>query len=216
MSPDTGRRDGGRHGGRQKDDRLVHRRTASPAAPFEAEYLSSGGNAAGMIVYAVRPPDGLVVKVNPLGSAKHTEIVVNGAVEYRCTSPGTGPARWTCQQLDKASAAAQNRIFAIYTAAHWASYLKAVALAAGAEVAAHTMPAAGPGMTGEGARDGRMNCIDFRPAGATGFSGICAAAPGVVGSVILCTGPTSFLLESYDPAPPATLFQVPPGARITG
>jgi hypothetical protein len=188
---------------------------AGAATPFEAKYLISGKRAA-EIVYAIRPPDGLLIKVTSVGRGKRTQILANGAGEYRCQSPGTGPARWTCQRLGRASAAAQNKAFAVYTAGHWAAYLKTVALAAGTMVTTPPMPAAGSGMTSEGARDARANCISFRPAGATGFSVICAAAPGVLGSVILCTGPTSFLLESYGPAPPATLFQVPPGARITG
>jgi hypothetical protein len=141
--------------------------------------------------------------------------VVNGSGEFLCIQRGTGQARWTCQQLSQASAAAENKTFAIYTAAHWAAYLKTVALAAGTEVTMPAMPAAGSGMTSEGARDAQANCISFRAAGATGFSVICATAPGVLGSVVPCTGPTSFLLQSYNPAPPASLFQLPPGAKVT-
>jgi len=197
--------------------RMITKLQAVAATPFEAEYMV-GGMDPPVIVYAVRPPDGLLVKVTTFGvKGRRIQFVVNGSGSYLCRSPGTGPARWTCQQLDRAGVAAQQRVFGVYTAAHWAAYLKTVRLAAGTKattVRAHALPT-----IGTGARDDRMSCIDFRPAGApAGFRGIrtiCAAASGVLGSVMGCHGPT-IVMGRYITSPPASLFQLPPGAKIIG
>jgi hypothetical protein len=193
---------------------------ARAVTPFEATYLSFGKVPAD-IVYAVRPPDGLLFRDNTVvaGKTRHTQIVVNGSGEYRCVQRGTGHAQWTCRQLGRASAAAQNKTFAVYTAAHWAAYLKTVALAAGAKVTTVTQPANTVPMIGRAARDKEMDCLGFRPAGApAGFAGlrsICAAAPGILGSVFGCSGP-GIVLHWYITSPPASLFQLPPGARVIG
>lgn len=42
---------------------------------------------------------------------------------------------------------------------------------------------------------------------------VCIAAPGVLGMVTFHA--ISFFIESYDPSPPASLFRLPPGAKIT-
>ena len=173
--------------------RIIAKLQAAAATPFEAEYMV-GGMDPPSIVYAVRPPGGLLVKVTKFGvKGRRIQFVVNGSGSYLCRSPAVGPARWTCQQLDRAGVAAQQQIFGVYTAAHWAAYLKTVRLAAGTKATttrAYALPT-----IGKGARDDRMSCIDFRPAGApAGFRGIrtiCAAAPGVLGSVMGCHGPPS-------------------------
>jgi len=193
---------------------------AGAGTPFEATYLSFGKVPAD-IVYAVRPPDGLLFRDNTLagGKARRTQIVVNGSGEYRCVQRGTGHARWTCRQLGRASAAAQNKTFAVYTAAHWAAYLKTVALTPGAKVFTFTQSANTAPMIGEGTRVDGMDCLSFRPPGAAaGFAGlrsICAAAPGILGSVFGCSGP-GILLHRYITSPPASLFRLPPGAKVIG
>ena len=194
-------------------DAFIATLQARAAMPFEAKYLASG-KADPEIVYAARP-GGLLFAETGLGrKVRRTELVVNGSGEYLCKS--SGHARWTCQQLGRAGAAVQNKTFGVYTAAHWAAYLKAVAFAAGAKVSTFTSRAVVPGLTGKDARHVvGMHCLNVRPPGRVDANMICAAAPGVLGPVVLCTGPTSFLLESYDPAPPASLFRLPPGARVT-
>jgi len=77
------------------------------------------------------------------------------------------------------------------------------------------MPANQPPTVRKDARGEGMSCLGFRAAG-TGISSVCAAAPGILGSVILCQGPTSFLMEWYVTSPAASLFQLPPGAKIIG
>jgi hypothetical protein len=183
-----------------------------PGAPtsFEAEYLPAGRTAR-KIVYAVGRSGELLFQDTALLSGRGRQLVLTASGDYLCRSPGH--ARWACQQLDQASAAAQRKAFAVYTAPHWAAYLKTVAFAAGARAA--TFRSANMPRIGKAAPDDGTNCIDVRPAGAVGFNVICAAAPGVLGSVVLCTGRTSFLLESYEPAPPASLFRLPPGATVT-
>src|SRR5215472_5011345 len=58
---------------------------AGAATPFEATYIGFGKVPAD-IVYAVRPPDGLLFRDSTLagGEARRTEIVANGSGEYRC------------------------------------------------------------------------------------------------------------------------------------
>jgi hypothetical protein len=166
------------------------------ATSFEAEYIKAGRK----IVYAVRPPGDLLFRDTALVRGKGRQIVVNGSGEYLCRSPGH--ARWACQKLDQASAAVRNKVFAIYTAAHWAAFLEAYAPAAGANSATFTTSLNVAG----------MRCLDFSPPGTHGIDVVCTVAPGVLGLVTYHT--TSFMMESFDPSPPASLFMLPPGAKI--
>jgi hypothetical protein len=186
---------------------------AHAATPFEAKYLFGAGKVPATIVYAVRPPDGLLFAESPMSGKNRTQIVVNGSGEYRCIRP-VGQAQWVCQRLSEASAATQNKTFAIYTAAYWASYLKQVARGAMAKITTFTMPPNAPPWIRERIRDAAMNCIGFRAA-KSGISTVCAAAPGILGSVLLCRG-HSFPMEWYKTSPPASLFRLPPGARVIG
>jgi hypothetical protein len=196
-------------------DGFIAKLQAGAATPFEAEYAYFGKRPA-MIVYAVRPPDGLLFEVIPLaGTGRRTQLVANGSGEYRCAQRGTGHAPWTCQQLSKASAAAQNKSFGIYTAAHWAAYLKTVTLATGAKVTTFTAPPNMAPIIGKGNPVAGMKCIGFRTAGLTGGSTICAAAPGILGSVVGCVN-TSIVMHRYITSPPASLFRLPPGAKVIG
>lgn len=187
---------------------------ASPAKPFEVKYLLAGlirAKGPDMAVYAVRPPDGLLFsETSLLGGGRR--IVVNGSGEYRCVQRGTGHGPWTCQQLSEASAATQARKFAVYTAAHWAAYLKKAAFAAGAKATTFTQPADAPPTVRKDARGEGMNCLGFR-ASRSGISTVCAAAPGILGSVLNCRG-ASFAMEWYITSPPASLFQLPSGAKV--
>jgi len=185
---------------------------AHAAAPFEAKYLFGADKVPAVIVYAIRPPDVLFSESPMDVNAPRTRIVVNGSGEFRCIQRGTGQAQWTCRQLSKAGAAAQNKNFAVYTAAYWATYLKKVARAA-TKITRFTMRPDAPPTIVKRARAGGMDCIGFR-AGSSGISTICAAAPGILGSVILCRGP-GFPMEWYSTSPPASLFQLPPGAKVT-
>src|SRR6516162_1667528 len=82
--------------------RIIAKLQAAAATPFEAEYMV-GGMDPPSIVYAVRPPGGLLVKVTKFGvKGRRIQFVVNGSGSYLCRSPAVGPARWTCQQLDRA------------------------------------------------------------------------------------------------------------------
>jgi len=176
------------------------------ATAFEARYATTGG-APATIVYAVQPPKGLLFKRNSTGGGDGSEIVVNGSGEYVCSPPGSGRARWTCQKLGKASAAVQNQIFGLYTPAHWVAFLKTFALAAGFagdKVSTSTRTVNGFS----------MHCVDFRAAGVHGVSTICTTAQGILGYVKVAGDSTSFRIKSYTTSPPASLFRLPPGAKI--
>jgi len=187
--------------GRAAVDSFLAELQPGTAAPFEAQYLTTGRTSR-KIVYAVRPPGELMFQDTGLLSGRGREIVVNGSGEYLCVTPGH--RRWTCQRLDRASAAAQHKTFDVYTPAHWAAFLKAYVPAAGAKVTTFTTSAHVAGMT----------CLDFSPPGTHGIDVVCVAAPGVLGLVTFHA--TGFMIESLDPSPPASLFGLPPGAKLTG
>ncbi len=182
------------------------------AAPFEAKYVTTG-SAPATIVYAVQPPDALLFKETSStgGSAlPSTEVVVNSAGEFACAPPGSAPgagSRWTCQKLGKSSAAVHNKIFDFYTPAHWVAFLNTFALAAG--LAGDKVSTSTRTVNGF-----RMSCVDFRASGIPGTSTICSTAQGILGYVKVAGDSTSFQLKSYTSAPPASLFRLPPGAKI--
>jgi hypothetical protein len=180
------------------------------ATPFEAKYVTTG-SAPATIVYAVRPPKGLLFKDSSTSGGTGlpgTEIVVNGSGEYVCTPPGSRHARWTCQKLGKASAAVQNKIFDFYTPSHWVAFLRTFALAAG--FAGDKVSTSTTTVNGF-----NMSCVDFRASGIPGTSMICTTAQGVLGYVKVADDSTSFQIKSYTTSPAASLFRLPAGAKVT-
>jgi outer membrane murein-binding lipoprotein Lpp len=188
-------------------DAFTAKLQSGEATAFEAKYATTG-SAPATIVYAVQPPAGLLFKSSSTGGGNGTEIVVNGSGEYVCSPPGSGHTRWTCQKLGKASATVQNQIFSFYTPAHWVAFLKTFALAAGFagdKVSTSTRTVNGFS----------MSCVDFRAAGVHGVSAICTTSRGILGYVKVAGDSTRFQIKSYTTSPPASLFQLPPGAKIT-
>jgi len=90
-------------GGQAVIDSFTARLRRGAATPYEAQYFTAG-RASRRIVYAVRPPGELLFRDTALVSGKGREIVLNGSGEYLCRSPGH--ARWACERLGKAGAAA--------------------------------------------------------------------------------------------------------------
>jgi hypothetical protein len=110
--------------------------------------------------------------------------------------------------LGATSAAAENQIFDLYTPNHWISFLKDFSLAAGIagdKVTSSTMTVNGFA----------MQCVDFVTPGVTGTSTICTTAQGILGYVKVASDATSFEITNYSASPPASLFQLPPGAKVT-
>jgi hypothetical protein len=60
-----------------------------------------------------------------------------------------------------------------------------------------------------------MQCVDFRAPGVQGTSTICTTAQGILGYVKVAPNPASFEITAYSTSPPASLFRLPPGAKIT-
>jgi hypothetical protein len=181
------------------------------ATPFEVQYVTAGRTSR-KIVYAVRPPGELMFRDTALVSGNGIQIVANGSGEYLCQSPGH--TRWACQKLDQAGAAVQNKIFDAYSAAYWATFLRAFASAPGFaryHVSTFTTMTTLPRRASAGVAG--PNCLDFSPLGTQGIDVVCVAAPGVLGMVTFHA--ISFIIESYDSSPPAALFRPPPGAKIT-
>jgi hypothetical protein len=175
---------------------------------FEATYVTTG-SAPSTVVYAVRPPGSLLFSAAPSGSGSPlntARVIMNLSGAYACTrAPGAG---WVCDKLAKSSAAAQKKVLDFYTPAHWVAFLTELALTAGFagdKISRSTMT--GNGFT--------MQCVDLRATGVAGTSKICAIGQHLLGYVQVASVSTSFEIKSYSGSPPAALFDLPAGAKIT-
>ena len=178
---------------------------SAAATPFAATYVTTG-SAPATIVYAVQPPPGVAFDDTPSGGTGDTtpvHIVVNSSGEFSCTQPsvtgGGSGAQWACQKLGTAD---------VYTPAHWVSFLREFALAAGLagdKVSSSTMTVNGFAMT----------CVDLVAPGVAGTSTICTTAQGILGYVNVAADPVSFEIEKFSTSPASSLFALPPGATIT-
>ncbi len=178
------------------------------ASAFEATYVTTG-SAPATIVYAVRPPTGVAFNETPSGGSATAPVhlLVNAAGEFACTQPSSDP-QWTCRKLGIASAATENKIFDLYTPAHWIGFLKGFSLAAG--LAGDKVTSSSMTVNGFA-----MSCVDFQASGVPGTSTICTTAQGILGYVKVASDSTSFEIQSYSSTPAASLFELPPGATVT-
>jgi hypothetical protein len=177
------------------------------ATPFEVTYVTTG-SAPTTIVYGVQPPKGVAFDETPSAGSGTTPVhlVVNASGEFACTQSSGGP--WTCQKLGSTDAADENKIFDFYTPSHWISFLKGFSLVAGLagdKVSSSTMTVNGFA----------MNCVDFQAKGVPGTSTICSTAQGILGYVKVASDSTSFEITAFSTSPPASLFELPPGATVT-
>jgi len=189
-------------------DSFTQNLQSNQSTPFEATYTTTGSSPA-TVVYAVDPSKGgLAFHETQTGaSASNVQLIVNSSGEYACNQNGSGGA-WSCQMLGKADAAAQNKIFDIYTPSHWISFLKGVSLVAGLagdKVTSSTMSLNGFS----------MSCVDLVAHGVPGTSTICSTSQGILGYVKVASDSTSFQITNYSSSPAASLFQLPPGATVT-
>jgi hypothetical protein len=176
--------------------------------PFAATYATTGSFPA-TVVYAVDPASGgLAFHETQTGSnPSNVQLIVNSSGEYLCNQSGSGGA-WSCQKLDKADAATQNKIFDVYTPSHWTSFLKGVSLVAG--LAGDKVTTSTKSLNGFD-----MQCVDLVAKGVAGTSTICSTAQGLLGYVNVASDSTSFEITSYSSSPASSLFQLPPGATVT-
>ena len=197
-------------------DAFTGRLKSGEATTFEARYVTTGSSPT-RVLYAVRPPDDLVFTTSPSAGGRtddslRVHLVVNSSGAYYCTPPAaSGPASspaWSYQKLGTASTATRNKILGVYSPAHWVEFLKGFALAAG--FAGDKVSTSDLTVNGFS-----MQCVDFRAAGVAGISTICTTAQDILGYVKVASDPTSFQIKAYSAAPPASLFKLPPGARVT-
>jgi hypothetical protein len=180
--------------------------TNAPSA-FVVTYTTSGHSPA-TIRYAVRPPNQLAFSETPsrqAGSqAKGLHLIANPTGEYSCSGSTTRPS---CQKLGTARAADLNGLVDIYTPAHYAALLKGVAVAAG-------LAGAHVGTSLKTVNGFALRCVFYQnPAG--GRTTLCVTKAGVLGYTKLGSDPTTLRITSYSASPPASLFTLPPGARLT-
>ncbi len=176
------------------------------SVPFMATYASSG-SAPATVVYAVNPSSGdLAFHLTQTGgSASNVQFIVNSSGNYACTQSGSS---WSCNKLDKASAADQENLFDFYTPSRWVNFLKGVSLVAGLagdKVTTSTMSLNGF----------NMSCVDLVAHGVPGTSTICTTPQNILGYVKVAQDATTFEITNYSGSPSASLFQLPPGATVT-
>jgi len=184
-------------------DAFTSRLRSAPAA-FEVTYVTSGTSPA-TVLYAVRPPDGLLFRVSATGNS--LDVIANPSGEYSCTPPPSPAQPSKCTKLGKASVAGYQQLLAFYTPAHWVSFLHGLALVAGLageKVTSSTMTVHGfP-----------MSCLDLT-APKQGTSVLCTTRQYILGYVKVSSDSTSFEIERYSRSPSPSLFRLPPGATVT-
>ena len=172
---------------------------------FEATYTTTGSTPA-TIVYAVEAPKGLAFTDTPSGGNNPTsvDIIVNSSGEYSCEA-GSPPQ---CQRVQPADEATENQIFDFYTPAHWVTFLRDFSIAAGF---------AGDKVSSSSMTVNRfaMSCVDFVATGVAGTSTICTTAQGILGYVKVASDTTSFEITNFSTSPSSSLFELPPGAKVT-
>ncbi len=194
-------------GNRATIDSFTQKINAGQNVPFQATYTTTGSSPA-TIVYATNPSTNeLAFHLTQTGaSASSTQFIVNSSGNYLCNQSGSS---WSCDKLDKASAADEQNIVDFYTPSHWVNFLKGVSLVAGLagdKVSSSTMSISG--FSG-------MSCVDLVAKGVAGTSTICTTQQNILGYVKVAQDSTSFQITNYSGSPSASLFQLPPGATVT-
>ena len=99
--------------------------------PFEATYTTTG-SAPATVVYAVDPSERRArLPRDPDGIQRVQRAGDRQLVRRVRVQPERIGGAWSCQKLGQADAAAENKIFDLYTPSHWISFLKGVSLVAG-------------------------------------------------------------------------------------
>jgi hypothetical protein len=189
-------------------DAFTQKMSNAPPVPFEATYTTTGSSPA-TVVYATDPTtkDVLFHLTQTGQSASNTQFIVNSSGNYFCTQGSSGSS-WSCNKLDKASAADQENIVDFYTPSHWVNFLKGVSLVAG--IAGDKVTNSTMSLNGF-----NMSCVDLVAQGVAGTSSICTTQQNILGYVKVAQDSTSFQLTNYSGSPSASLFQLPAGATIT-
>jgi len=196
-------------GNKSTIDAFTTKIQAGESTTFEATYITTGSSPA-TIVYAVQPPKGLAFTATPSGGSgsPSADIIVNASGEYSCTPPSGSTSTWSCQKLGTATATVENQIFDFYTPAHWVTFLRDFSIAAGFagdKVSSSSMKVNGFA----------MSCVDFVASGVAGTSTICTTAQGILGYVKVASDTTSFEITQFSTSPSSSLFELPPGAKVT-
>ncbi|HEX3794151.1 MAG TPA: hypothetical protein VHV57_06595 [Acidimicrobiales bacterium] len=187
---------------------------SSATTSFAATYVTTGGSPT-TVVYAVKPPTGVAFVNAPDGKNDGPgafSVFVNADGEYECSPsttarPGASSGA-SCQKLGTASSATENALFTFYTPAHWVTFLRDFALAAG--IAGDKVTTSTRTVNGFS-----LSCVDFEAPGVPGTSTICTTSQGILGYVKVAADSTSFEISHYTSSPPAALFQLPTGASVT-
>jgi hypothetical protein len=196
-------------GNKAKIDAFTQKVQAGESVNFEAIYQTTGA-APATVLYAVDKPN-LLFRDTPSGASNTSntfDIIANPSGEFECTPPSSGSPTASCDKLPAGSASNQASIIDFYTPSHWVSFLNDFALAAG--FAGDTVTSSNMTVNGFS-----MQCVDLKAPGVPGTSTICTTSQGILGYVKVATDSTSFEIKTYSTSPPASLFALPAGAKIT-
>ena len=175
---------------------------------FEAIYETTGSSPT-TTIYAVSPPHALAFKNTPSASGTgvdaNLDVVVNPSGEYACSGSASA---WSCEKLRAADAATENKVFDLYTPAHWVAFLDEFALAAG--LAGDAVSRSSMSVNGFS-----MQCVDLKAPGVPGTSTICTTPQGILGYVKVASDNASFEITRYSTSPAASLFELPSNAKVT-
>jgi hypothetical protein len=189
-------------------DSFTQNLQSTSAGPFQATYTTTG-TAPATVVYAVDPATGgLAFHETQTGASPSAmQVIVNSTGEYVCNQGGSAGA-WSCRKLGQADAAAENKVFDLYTPSHWITFLRGVSLVAG--LAGDTVSSSTMSLNGFA-----LQCVDLVAKGVSGTSTICSTAQGILGYVKVASDSASFQITDYSSSPPSSVFELPPGATVT-
>jgi hypothetical protein len=182
-------------------------------APYHATYATTGKSPTTIQIGAA-PPNSLAFTSTASNGTVETDLVQNSSGTYACFPQTTsGHKTWTCDKLPVSEATTYKDIYQLYTGAYWSKWLGELALGAafaGSSVSSTTMSI--PGFAD-------MQCIVVSAVKGSGSNAsntgtFCVTKQGYLGLVKL-PNTAVFEIKHFDPSPAASLFQLPPGAKIT-
>jgi hypothetical protein len=184
-------------------------------APYYATYATTGSSPATIHIGAT-PPDSFAFTSSASSGNANTDIVQNSSGTYACSqqsSSGSASKTWSCTKLPVSEATTYKDIYQLYTGAYWSKWLGDLALGAafaGSSVSSTTKSI--PGFP-------NMQCIVVSAVKGSGSNAsntgtFCVTSQGYLGLVQL-PSTAVFEIKHFDSSPPASLFQLPPGAKVT-
>jgi hypothetical protein len=186
-------------------NQLSSKISAGDSAAYDVSYVTTG-SAPATINYAADPPTDFAI--DDTTASGELRVFAGSAGQFECNRSGT--ARWACDKTDYSGVNTSKMAYALYSGAYWIDFLKIYS----AWAALHKVTVSQSTMTVNGFK---LECAvvvsGTKPNQST--SEVCVTSQGILGYVSVAAKSADFEIKSYSPSPPASLFQVPPGATVT-